>query len=214
MGKITTLRTGKGRNKVKIFLDGKFAFNLEAEVAVKEGLQVGQELSTSEVEALAKRDNLQRCLNSAARYLSYRPRSELELRERLHRRGFADETVKAVLVRLREQGLLDDMAFAQFWADNRKAFRPRSQWLIKSELRQKGVAREIIDEIGGAVDDEDSAYQAALSKARSLSRSDMESFRRRLSSYLRYRGFGYEVINRTIERVWQELREKPQREER
>lgn len=214
MGKITALRIGRGQRKIKIFLDGKFAFNLEAEAAVKEGLKPGQELSTERVEKLVKSDKRQRCLNTATRYLSYRPRSERELRERLHQRGFDDETVEAVLAGLKEQGLVDDMAFAQFWADNRETFRPRSQWLIKSELRQKGVAREIIDEIGGAVDDEDSAYQAALSKARSLSRSDMESFRRRLSSYLRYRGFGYEVINRTIERVWQELREKPQREER
>ncbi|MEE8389836.1 MAG: endolytic transglycosylase MltG, partial [Anaerolineae bacterium] len=43
MGKITALRTGKGRAKrVNVFLDGKFAFSLEAEVAVKEGLRLEQ----------------------------------------------------------------------------------------------------------------------------------------------------------------------------
>jgi len=56
----------------------------------------------------------------------------------------------------------------------------------------------------GAIDDDDSAYQAAISKARSLSLSDYQSFRRRLGEFLKRRGFGYGAINHTVERVWQE----------
>jgi len=214
MRKITALRVGRGRRKrVNVSLDGRFAFSLEAEVAIKEGLQVGQELSASQIEALARSDHYHRCLNAAAHYLSYRPRSEFELRERLHQRGFDGDSVEAVLAKLKEQGLVDDMAFAQFWKDNRESFSPRSQWLTKLELRRKGVANNIIDQIADTIDDEDSAYRAALSKARSLSLSDYQSFRRRLGDYLKRRGFGYGVINHTIERLWPELesraREQP-----
>ena len=206
MAKITALRVGRGqRKRVNVSLDGRFAFSLEAEVAIKEGLQVGQELSTSQIEALARSDHFHRCLNAANHYLSYRPRSESELRERLHQRGFNGDSVEAVLAKLKEQGLVDDMAFAQFWKGNRESFSPRSQWLTKLELRQKGVANNIIDQIADTIDDEDSAYRAALSKARSLSLSDYQSFRRRLADYLKRRGFGYGVINHTVERLWQEL---------
>ena len=205
MGKITALRIGRGqRKRVNVSLDGRFAFSLEAEVAIKEGLQVGQELSTSQIEALARSDHFHRCLNAATHYLSYRPRSEFELSERLHQSGF-DDSVEAVLAKLKEQGLVDDMAFAQFWKDNRESFSPRSQWLTKLELRQKGVANNIIDQIADTIDDEDSAYRAALSKARSLPLSDYQSFRRRLGDYLKRRGFGYGVINHTIEKLWPEL---------
>ncbi len=206
MGKITALRFGRGRRKrVNVSLDGRFAFSLEAEVAIKEGLQVGQELSASQIEALARSDYYHRCLNAAAHYLSYRPRSEFELSERLHQRGFDGDSVEAVLAKLKEQGLVDDMAFAQFWKDNRESFSPRSQWLTKLELRRKGVANNIIDQIADTINDEDSAYRAALSKARSLPLSDYQSFRRRLGDYLKRRGFGYGVINHTIERLWPEL---------
>ena len=206
MRKITALRVGRGpRKRVNVSLDGRFAFSLEAEVAIKEGLQVGQELSTSQIEALAKFDHFHHCLNTAAHYLSYRPRSEFELRERLHQRGFDDDSVAAVLAKLKEQGLVDDMAFAQFWKDNRESFSPRSQWLTKLELRRKGVASNIIDQIADTIDDEDSAYRAALSKAQSLPLADYQSFRRRLGDYLKRRGFGYEVINHTVERLWPEI---------
>ena len=204
MSKITALRVGKGRKKrVNVFLDDRFAFSLEAEVVIKEGLQVGQELSASQIEALARSDHFHRCLNAATHYLGYRPRSEFEVRERLQRRGFDDNTIGVVIAKLKEQGLVDDLAFAQFWKENRDSFSPRSQWLTKLELRQKGVADDIIDQVI-KIDDDDNAYRAALSKARRLSRSDYQDFRRRLGEYLKRRGFGYGVINHTIERVWEE----------
>jgi len=204
MRKITALRIGKGRKRVNIFLEGKFAFSVEADVVVKENLRVGQELSTSQIEALARCNHFHRCLNAAAHYLSYRPRSEFELREKLKQRGFDNNSVEPVIINLKEQGLVDDMAFAQFWKDNRESFSPRSQWLTKLELRRKGVANDIIDQVVDSVDDADSAYRAALSKARSLPLSDYESFRRRLGEYLKRRGFSYPVINQIVERIWQE----------
>ena len=209
MNRITAIRAGKGRRKrVNIFLDGKFAFSLEAEVAIKEDLKVGQELSASQIGALARSDQFHRSLNAAVHYLSYRPRSEFELRQKLHQHGFDGDSVEAVIVKLKEQGLVDDMAFAQFWKDNRESFSPRSQRLTRLELGRKGVADDIIAQVVDAVDDESSAYRAALSKARSLPLSDYQSFRRRLGGYLRRRGFGYGVVNHTVERVWQEQGEQ------
>jgi len=208
MKRVTAIGEGKRRKKrVNIFLDGRFAFSLEAEVAVKENLQVGQELSEGDIEALAGAELSQRCSDAALHYLGYRPRSESELRERLKRRGFAGDNVKTVLARLKEQGLVDDLAFAQFWKDNRQSFSPRSQWLTRHELKRKGVAEEVIDQVVADIDDEDSAYQAAMSKARSLSIADYQGFRHRLDEYLKRRGFGYGVINNTLKRVWGEVKE-------
>jgi regulatory protein len=205
MSKITALRIGKGwKKRVNMFLDDRFAYSLEAEVVIKEGLQVGQELSAGQIEALTGSNHFHRCLNAAIHYLGYRPRSEFEIKVRLRRRGFDDNTIESVIAKLREQGLVDDAVFARFWQENRDSFSPRSQWLTKLELRQKGVTDDIIAQVIDAIDDEDSAYRAALSKAQRLSQVDYQSFRRRLGEYLKRRGFGYGVINHTIERLWSE----------
>ena len=205
MQRVTTLRQGKGpKKRVNVFLDGQFTFSLQAEVAAKEGLRVGQELSASQIEALAKSDQFHRCLTAATRYLGYRPHSEAEIRHKLQRRGFEDKNIEATLPKLKEMGLVDDAAFAQFWKENRESFSPRSQWLTKSELRRKGVASEIIDGMVTSVDDGESAYRAALSKARRLPDTDYQTFRRRLGEFLRRRGFSYEVIQHTVEQLWQE----------
>ena len=190
-----------------MFLDGKFAMSLDIEFAAKEGLMIGQELSDDRIKVLVKNLSLARCLNTAYRYLSYRPRSEAELKQRLHSRGFEDSQIELAINKLKEQNLLDDTAFAQFWKENRETFRPRSQRLTKLELRKKGVADEIIDEVNEQSNDMDSAYRAALSRSQHLPCHDCEIFRRRLGGYLKRRGFDYSVINQTVKKVWQELTE-------
>ncbi|UCG10147.1 MAG: RecX family transcriptional regulator [Dehalococcoidia bacterium] len=205
MSKVTAIRAGRGQGKrVNLFLDGRFAFSLQAELAAKEELKVGQELSPHQVKALTGSDNYQRGYDAATRYLSYRPRSEAELKEQLCRRGFDNDCIEAVTTKLKEQGLVDDLAFAQFWRDNRQSFSPRSQWLTRRELRQKGIAEEVMNQVVATIDDSDSAYRAALGKARRLSGYDYPQFRQRLGSFLRRRGFNYAVINHTVAQMWTE----------
>jgi len=207
MGKITALKTNKRTNQqVKMFLDGKFAVSVDAEVAVKEGLKIGEEISDDRIKDLTESVGLARGLNTAYRFLSYRPRSEAEMKERLHQRGFEDSKIEIIINKLKEQNLLDDTAFARFWKENRDTFRPRSQRLTRLELKKKGVADEIIKEVTDDSNDMDSAYHAALSKARHLPDQDYEVFRRRLGDYLKRRGFGYTVINQTVKRLWQEMK--------
>ena len=206
MRKITALQARKGRRKrVNIFLDGEFAFSLEADVAVKEGLRINQELSPERIKEILSANNYRRCYDAAALFISFRPRSEPELRDRLNKRNFPVESIDAVVARMKEQGLVNDTEFAKFWTENRDSFSPRSQWLTGMELRRKGVSEEIIQQAVGILDDEDSAYRAAYKKARNLPRHDYQSFRRRLGDHLQRRGFGYGVINATVKRLWNEL---------
>ena len=206
MSKITALKISKRGNKqVSMFLDGKFTISLDAEVAAKENLKIGQELSSRQLQTLRKNQGLAQCLNASYRFLSYRPRSEAEIRERLSLRGFKDSQIGVVINILKEKKLIDDTAFAQFWKENRDMFRPKSKRLTMMELRKKGVAETIIDEVIAQSDDHDSAYRAALGKAQRLPRQDYEVFRRRLGDYLRRRGFSYPVVSQTVKRIWQEL---------
>jgi len=204
MSKITAIQSGKGRHKrVRLYLDGQFALSLESEVAANKGLRVGRELSEEQVHSLASCDLSQRCLNTAVRFLGYRPRSESEVRQRLKQRGFAQTNIESAVARLKEQGLIDDTEFARFWKDNRDAFSPRGKYLLRFELKQKGVSGDIIDRMDTS-DDEANAYRAAVEKARKLPKSDYRTFRRRLGEYLRRRGFDYDSISRTVDQLWQE----------
>jgi len=155
-------------------------------------------------ETLINSSASQNCLDVAYRYLGYRPRSEEELRQHLHKRGFGNEAIEKTITKLKEQNLVDDLAFAQFWKDNRLSFKPKSKRLIKRELRDKKIDQEIVEEVTRDIDDESSAYNLGCSRMHTLTHLDYPDFHRRLSNYLGYRGFSYEVIKRTITLLWRE----------
>jgi regulatory protein len=204
---VTALRSGRGQREIKVYLDGELAFSLEAGVAKDAGIKVGGEVSEGEIERLVRRDSRERCRQAAMRYLSYRPRSEAELKRRLAGRGFGEDDISAVLRDLKEGGLVNDAAFAHFWRENRAAFRPRSRSLTSLELARKGVARETIAAAVAGLDDADNAYRAAYDRARRLALGGYEGFCRRLGDYLRRRGFNYEITNKTVTRLWREMKE-------
>lgn len=144
------------------------------------------------------------CLDAALRFLTYRPRSEAETRTRLRKQGFADEEIGKVIEHLKEIHLLDDTAFAEYWKENRDSFRPRSQRLLKLELRRKGLGHDVINAAVEDIDEAENAYRAALTKARTVPVADYQVFRQKLGGFLQRRGFGYGVVNQTLKRIWEE----------
>lgn len=202
---ITVLEPQKRRSsRLNLYLDGQFAFGLSQSLAAEARLEPGKKLSQQEVEALRVQAQLDDAYQAALHFLSYRPRSQAEIRQRL-RRHFPPATIEAVLERLEAQGLADDAAFAQFWQENRQRFRPRGKGLLRAELRQKGVADQTIAQTLEAVDEEAAAQASAEKQLPRLDGLDRTQFRRRLSSHLRRRGFSWEVVGSTLAWAWERL---------
>ncbi len=163
----------------------------------------GNKVISGGIEEL-KETNVEKCFKVALRYLSYRPRSETEIRHRLYRRGFDIETVEKTITRLKNKKLIDDVAFARFWVENRLLFKPKSRQLLSLELKQKGIAKGIIDEVTQEADDKFSALKVGQKRARCLAKLDYREFRYRLADYLKRRGFNSDIINWVVEHLWQE----------
>ena len=147
----------------------------------------------------------QRCLDAALRFLAPRQRSEQEIRRRLGEKGHPPERIERVLARLRELGLADDRAFADFWLEERALHRPRGVRALKMELFQKGVAREVVEAaIDPQQDEVEGACRAAERRAATLSTLDERDFRTRLGQFLLRRGFGWDAIEPAVERLWRD----------
>ncbi len=202
---VTAVERQRRQRRVNVFIDGRFALALGADLAAERDVRPGRDLTADELSLLADAEAKRASLESALRLLSYRQRSERELRDRLIRKGFGQAAVEETLGRLRSLGYLDDGAFARFWVETHQTARPRSQRLLASELRRRGVAQHIADEATAGISDDDAAYQAASKRLRALRDQDYPRFRERLGRFLSSRGFSYDVSRRTIERCWAEL---------
>lgn len=203
MKKITALEVQKRNpNRVNVYLDGEFAFGLARIVAA--WLRVNAELDDRKIEQLQVEDARERAIQQAMLFLSYRARSESEIRQNLRKHEFADNVIEHTLGRLRRDGLADDSGFARAWVENRSAFRPRSRRMLAIELRQKGIDEEASAEALKNVDEEALAYEAAQKRAPRFKDLEWNDYRKKLSEFLARRGFPYPVIAPVVTRIWNE----------
>lgn len=202
---VTAVRRENRRRRVNVYVDGEFALALGIELAAERDVRPGRPVTGAELRALADADARQEAMRSAVRLLSYRPRSERELRQRLARRGLPGRAISVALTRLRELGYLDDAAFARFWIETHQPARPRARRVVAGQLRRRGITPEQVEEATAGIDDEAAAYEAAWRRVRSLRDLEYQAFRERLGRFLTGRGFGYEVARRAIDRCWRDI---------
>lgn len=183
-------------DRVSIFIDGEFAFGLPIDEASRRGLREGREISAAEAIELVEFDEASRATEAAMQLLSYRSRAERELRSRLRRKGYSDLAVDRAIERVREWGYLNDEAFAEQWVNSRMRGKPRGARLLRQELRQKGIDREVADQVieEAEIDEHAAALELARKRNHQLRNLDAETRDRRLKGYLGRRGFGWPVI--------------------
>ena len=207
MPKITALVVQKRNpNRVNIYLDGEYAFGLALIVAA--WLKVGLELDEEKIKRLQVEDAHERAIQQAMLFLSYRPRSESEIRQNLRKHEYSDEVIDRTLERLRQDGLANDDQFARAWVENRSTFRPRSRRLMAMELRLKGLDQEAVSSAVETVDDAALAYEAAQKRVPRFKDLEWIEFRKKLSGFLTRRGFSYAVIAPLVTRIWNETHTK------
>jgi regulatory protein len=199
-GTITALQFQKrNRDRVNVYVDGRFAFGLAAIVAAQ--LKVGQKLGDGDIARLGGRDEVEKAYERALNFLSYRPRSEFEVRRNLRKKGLEEETIEAAVGRLLRVGLLDDAEFARYWVENRRQFNPRGGRALRHELRQRGVPEAIIEEAVTDLDEESAARTAAQSAPHRYEHLPPRDYRRRMGAYLARRGFSYAEIKPLIDEL-------------
>jgi len=207
MKKITALVVQKRNpNRVNVYLNGEFAFGLARIVAA--WLRVGLELDEEKIKQMQVEDAKERAIQQALLFLSYRARSESEIRQNLRKHEYPAEVIDQTLERLRQDGLANDDQFARAWVENRSAFRPRSSRMMAMELWQKGLDQEAVSSAVEDVDDEALAYEAAQKRAPRFKDLEWIGFRKKLSEFLARRGFSYSVIAPVVTRIWNETNTK------
>jgi regulatory protein len=142
--------------------------------------------------------------NAALRFLSFRPRSEKETRDRLFQKKAPKEVIDKIILKLKTQKFIDDEKFTKWWIDQRLSFKPRSITLIKRELLQKGVGKEIIDAqisnfqfpISNELENAKKLINKKIVRYKNLSKREVYQ---KLGSYLARRGFNWDTIKQSID---------------
>jgi regulatory protein len=200
LGVVTALRAGR-RGRISVFVDGEYACSVSEALLARRRLYQGLELDDADLAALREEASRERVLGDAHRLLAQRQRSREELRRRLLQKEHTEQAVAAVLERLDADGLLDDRAFAEAFAADKRRFGGWGAERIRRGLSELGVEQAVVDDVLASADEEAELDRAlALLDRGGPPRPPLEAARRRAYATLQRRGFSGAVCYAAVKR--------------
>ncbi len=197
---ITSIKQQKKKNRVNVYLDGKFGFGIDLDNFVLLKLRLEQELSEEEIEKIVKKAEFQKTLDKLLRFAMARPRSEKEINTWLWRKKVPEVIQKDLFAKLKHFELVDDTKFAKWWIEARQSFSPKAKKILRYELRSKGIKKEIIDETLSEIEVDEGKIASELLRAKETKWKNVEKtkVKQKMVEYLVRKGFDSEIAKQAI----------------
>jgi regulatory protein len=144
-----------------------------------------------------------KALDYAYKLLSYRQRSEQELKRRLRMKGYDEDEVREAVGRLQELDILDDPAFARnlrIQSEERKHFGRKG---ARMYLRRMGIQPGDADEALDGYNELEVARRLVERKRRLIGTLSEAANRRKIIGYLQRRGYSLTTVRKVL-RSWDE----------
>ncbi len=197
---ITRLVQGKKNpNRVNLYLDEEFAFALSIDEVAKHSLKKGLDLSVHQIEELKQNDQSEYVYAKIFNFLSYRPRSVKEVRDRLQKYDVKEvEKQDFLIAKLKDRGYLDDTKFAKWFIESRAQNRPRSPRMLASELISKGISQDVITSLKSSMASESDSIIKILRKKLGDPGVIEQDVRQKIYSHLGRHGSSWEKIKEVV----------------
>lgn len=200
--KISKIEKQKKENRYSIFLDGEFAFGIYKDTVLKFGLRTKDKLSEEKINEIKNYDEYYAGKRIALRFLSYRQRSEKEIRDKLRSKKISNSNIDKIITTLSDLNFINDEQFAKLFLESYLRKKPMGGRLISMKLLEKGIKKDIIEKVLT----ENYNEEEELEKCNELlmkyikkvkSKNEMEK-KRKCYQYLLSRGFDNELVREII----------------
>ncbi|OGE14492.1 hypothetical protein A3F00_03985 [Candidatus Daviesbacteria bacterium RIFCSPHIGHO2_12_FULL_37_11] len=213
--KITQVEPQKSKGRFNIFLDGQFAFGADEDLVVDNRLVIGKEIAQEDLGKILQEAEVGKLMERMYRLFNIRQRSEKEILDYLKNLSFkrklkGQEEISLIICtttvgQLKKKGLINDKEFARSWIESRS--KKRGKKLIKMELLQKGISRDIVEDIlndsnhFNKVSEEQVAENLLQKKVKVWKNLPEMEMKKKSTDFLLRRGFEYPVAKLTIEKL-------------
>ncbi len=140
-------------------------------------------------------------MDIAMRALSARELTRAEILQRLSRKGITEPAADAVVQRLTELALIDDVRFAAAWIDSRQRTRKLAGRALGVELNRRGVPAEVATRALAKIDHQTEARAAFELARQRVARSPgvgPDVLTRRVAAALARRGYPPDLCFRAV----------------
>jgi regulatory protein len=203
-GTITKIeRQKRAKDRYNLYIDEQFVFSVHEDVLIKYRLIKGAVINSEEMRIIVEAQDQQQAYLDAIRLLSFRLRSEYELKARLMQKNYEPQTIADTLDRLRREQYIDDSLFAEQLTQERVHSQKKGRNWIKQELQHKGLKPEHITSAMELIDEQtefSNAYALVHKKygAGLSPDADVQNIKRKAFAFLQRRGYGSSVVTRVM----------------
>lgn len=114
MPKITKLEVQKkNKERFNLYLDGEFEMGIDIDTLVKFNLKKDQMLEPQDMEQIQKYDHYRRGVNMAIQYLSFKKRTEKEVRQYLEKNDVSQNAIEQVIEYCYREKFIDHEDYAE-----------------------------------------------------------------------------------------------------
>lgn len=177
------------KQKYRIFLDGESAFAVYKGELSRYHLEEGAVLPPEVYEELVNRVLKKRATLRAMHILERTDKTEAQLRRKLEESEYPKEAVESAIAYVTSYGYLDDRRYAEHYIEWKKQGKGKAR--LKMELVQKGISREIIEEVLESTDfgETREMIRQIILKKRKIDIPMNEKEKQRLYGFLMRKGF-------------------------
>ena len=202
--------TEKRHSAVVVMESGEQFWLTWTQLQEHEPFCVGQEVDTDALRQWLLPRQYPMALNDAVALLAQRARASGEIKQKLRRKLYMEDTIEMVIYKLEKERFLNDEEFAREWAASRARSRIGKSRIMQ-ELRMKGIPQEMAENALDEVDEDESDEAAASLALKLLKRYSSEPDERKamqkMLAAMARRGYGYEESRRAIAAAMEQMDE-------
>ena len=189
----------KGRKYLSaIYIDGELAVHLDTRVVLEENIRAGKEITDERLKELIEISNVRRAKEKALWLISYRDHSKKELVQKIAKAA-DKESAEIAVDRMEELGLVNDEKYARRYLDQLINIKHLSKNAAKYKLLEKGIDRNLIDEILCETETDPQEHIRAIIERKYLKSLSDEKGKRRCFAGLQRMGYSYSDINSVLQ---------------
>lgn len=202
----------KNPHRFNVFLDGQFAFGADEDLVVEYRLVSGKVIENKDLDKLLFATEVGRLMERMYILWNIRPRSEKEVRDYLRNLSYKRKlkgqaelspiTIESLIEKLKVKGMVQDLTFAYSWVEARRRSKKKGKIALKQELFQKGIDKEIIEEVlspkSSVISEEQLAKEALEKKLKLWRNLEPMEFKKKAYEFLLRKGFEYSVVKDVV----------------
>ena len=199
----------KHKNRMSVFLDGKFAFGIDNFSLFKLKLKENDEISKDRLSEILETVVFEDAKSYALKLLSLRAYTEKNMLSKLKDRTENETVSQNVIEFLKEYGYINDEDFAFRYAEECLNFKKYGRKKIKYKLMEKGISADLAETAVNNLEDNEKETENLLALAEKKLKGDFDIKNvMKTKRYLASRGYSFDDIERAIKNLLNEREEE------